>query len=110
MRSARRRLTGPRMAAAGVRPESAGVVLVGRATLQEQLAAPVDEEYRYRAMQAPGAMGVELRRMTDLPVILVNENQIVGIHSPTTLLFRPGVRQMGSGVGDGNTKLGKRLS
>src|SRR4051794_21563417 len=62
------------MSAARVRPESRRVVLAGRATLKEKAALLIEQEHRHRAMQRGRAVGVELRRRTDLPVVRIDQH------------------------------------
>src|ERR1051326_470616 len=52
----RGRLARPRMTAAGVRPEARRVILPGRALLEEQAAALVEDKDGKRPVQLPPAM------------------------------------------------------
>jgi hypothetical protein len=49
-RRVRRRLVRPRMPATRVRPEERGVILPGRAALDQHAARVVEEEHRHRAV------------------------------------------------------------
>src|SRR5262249_28742802 len=76
---ARRRRDGalarPRVAAAGIRPQSAGVVFARVPLLQHDAPVTIDKEDRERAVQEAGAMDGLLAARADRTVALVDQDQ-----------------------------------
>ena len=68
------RLARARMAAGGVGPQPARVVLVVRAALQQHLAVAVEHEHAERAVQQPPLVRIQLGRLAHLPVVLVDQH------------------------------------
>ncbi len=74
-------LPGVRMTAAGVRPETAGVILAGGTSLEEEATGWVEEKNRKGAVKEPLGVRTELLGGADRPVILVHQHNRVG-HGP----------------------------
>src|SRR5215831_13493194 len=77
---ARRRggaFAGTRMAATGIRPQSARVIFVRTALLDHDAPARVHDEDRKRAMQEPGAMNRGFARRAGGAVAFVDQNQLL---------------------------------
>src|SRR5262245_8513473 len=66
-----------RMAATGIRPQSARVIFVRAALLDYDAPARVHHEDRKRAMQKPGAMNRGFARRADGAVALVDQDQLL---------------------------------
>ncbi len=75
--SRQRRLARARVAAAGVRPLSLGVIFAGLPLLQKQPALSVVDEDGNRPVQVPFAMRGELSLQADFPVLGVHENNLL---------------------------------
>ncbi len=81
-----RGLARARMAAAGVRPESAEVVLRERAPLEQQFVDAVEDQDRERAVEpAAVLMGAEFLLDADLLIELVDENDLFDANLPARL-------------------------
>jgi hypothetical protein len=74
-----RRLAGPRMAATGVRPQAAGMILRRMALLQRDRALPVDEENRERPMQEPGLVHMKLLAPPDAAIAIVGKDKALDL-------------------------------
>ena len=70
-------LTGPRMPAACVTPQTGGVVLPGSPLLQQNAPGTVEHEHRKRPVQEPSPVSVELLGDADLAIALVDEDDLV---------------------------------
>jgi len=86
-----RRLAGPWMSAAGIRPASTGMVFPVGAALEQQSPLHITQEYREGAMQRSGSMRFQLGRDADGRVLGVDENhQFIGVlhaHRPTSIRY-----------------------
>src|SRR5262249_49432202 len=69
--------TGTRMAATGIRPQSAGVIFVRTALLDHDAPARVHDEDRNRAMQKPGAVNRGFARRAGGAVAFVDQDQLL---------------------------------
>ena len=73
------RLTGSRMAAARVRPETAAVVFRERTTLQQRTALRVEHEDRERSMQQTHDVRILLFAHADRDILAVNEDHVLRV-------------------------------
>jgi hypothetical protein len=62
------------MAATGVGPQAAGVVLLVCAPLEEKASLVVAQEQGHRAVQQPALMDFELGSGTDRAIVFIDEN------------------------------------
>src|SRR4051812_47965458 len=85
-----RALARTRMAATGVRPQTAGVIFAAVALLQKNTAAPLDDEDRERSMVEARAMHVHLAAGADGAIALVDENQRLVVGRPHHRRLRSG--------------------
>ena len=72
-----RALAQARMAAAGIRPQAAGMVFRWMPLLQQDAPAGVAQEHRERAMQEPGPVCGMLLGRPDRAVVLVDQDDLV---------------------------------
>src|SRR5262249_51155020 len=83
-----------RMAAASVRPQATGVILVDVSLLQKQSSVRVPELDGNRTVQPPLSMRGELRRHTDRAVLDVDQDDLLGFARPAHAAVSPAAAEL----------------
>jgi hypothetical protein len=86
-------LSGPRMAAAGIRPEPGRVILMRRAPLQEHAAIGMEYEDGECAMEEPAPMRFHLLQGSYFFIFGIDKNDV--IHSMVQMNERQALRRIG---------------